>query len=1068
MKHPAIHSWLPALAVTAIITFTPRPVQATGDYEEQPLTPLSDLLQLDQLPFKTVQQIHDEIGKPAPKAENVDVEKEATAFKAMTPAQVVARIDQLVLQARATQDTPTLNLLNDLRDLHAGPANAAEIADYLAWRTAKADHDADEIVARLDKAPPALVPHYLYLRGAAFYHAQEKKDAKERFEKILKEYPTHPRAEVAQFMAARCELGLSRISDDEKPKATEPDHRALAKKLLEDYMAKYPKGRFAGDALGWLGAWYWDGDDIYTALKCYLGQLDIPDHPELMSSAVKMCEKILTFSATDPKAEDLVAIARNPAAAQALVYLVVNTAVVNGADEKVEDVKAWRKKVLPEISKAIAGQEALYKNATWRPRYLSILALAASGDGNQEEALKLLDTAGADSQTDDLLLARGVVCQRAKRSAEAVTAFRALLDKFPASPLVRGAQLRLGIALADDHRAGEAVLELDPLLPKDPNARPPDPPSTGYDETGVYPTYADIPGHEVAQLIDLWLNFAPIAELAAPAAASGLDPVKRLRLTEPIAERLLAREQFDEAKKYMTPAQYDLVAGPLEKLTAAAKSAKDPAAHAASCLALGDAWAAARGKLLTYPLDTDEHRTRTYSQGAAEANSDRLKAAAVLGYTGNLALELENRDELRHAFNWWLESSDARRGAATTSTAIWRALRAMPLIANVSQFTFDRAIERNWTETAHKLDSRLRTECPASVEAKRYSIPWNFSEPVQTHPYTDEGDFILGMLDITDHEWQGDRDETERLKSLVDQAGTASQAELKASAEKFRNEAKPKFRDAYGARWVNCFDDLASFFSVPNVPGDVRAGYVTLRAWFHDRSAVGSDGYRDDATEKTEHPDVTLQKDIAAALADPQTKPVADFYEFLNLAVIANHFVFRKLENVPKTQEADVLEEKHLNTYRTRDYPLLAAKTRAFLEKYPKSRKREAALLLEARAMFRASEAVPVDVPASWPQVPTWKGDTLTTLIQQVPFDAKRVRAALDAYDREFPKGRYAADIRDYRADLMPLIKARPAAREWLLKYISNVGYSHPLCFMTAWLHEQLGSAPSKTAQPKS
>jgi len=32
------------------------------------------------------------------------------------------------------------------------------------------------------------------------------------------------------------------------------------------------------------------------------------------------------------------------------------------------------------------------------------------------------------------------------------------------------------------------------------------------------------------------------------------------------------------------------------------------------------------------------------------------------------------------------------------------------------------------------------------------------------------------------------------------------------------------------------------------------------------------------------------------------------------------------------------------------------------------------------------------------------------------PFDPKRVMQALDDYDREFPNGRYAADVRDMRA----------------------------------------------------
>ena len=52
------------------------------------------------------------------------------------------------------------------------------------------------------------------------------------------------------------------------------------------------------------------------------------------------------------------------------------------------------------------------------------------------------------------------------------------------------------------------------------------------------------------------------------------------------------------------------VAGYIERDYTSAREAKEPAAHAAACLKLDDAWAAARGKQLTYPLDTDETRRK--------------------------------------------------------------------------------------------------------------------------------------------------------------------------------------------------------------------------------------------------------------------------------------------------------------------------------------------------------------------------------------------------------------------------------------------------------------------------
>ncbi len=1144
---PATLLSLATLAITAAVA--PAPLRATGGFDEEPLTSIPDLIKLDQLPAKTFQQIHDETRQPAPKVEKVDVPGEVAAFQGKTGTQVLARIDQLVVQARATQDIETLNLLNDLRDLYAGPANAAETAEYVAWRTGKPALEADDIDARLKKASPALRPHYLYLRGAVVFRAPDadQKDVKSQvwFDRILKEFPKHPRAEVALFMSARCQISQSRARDyTAYQPVIEPAKRARAKALLDEYLAKYPKGRWAGDVLGWLGAWHYDGKNYSEALTIYLSQIDYPGHPELTISALEMCEKTLSHLVSAPREKAWAAVAKNPLAAQALVYLLINSAEsdnYNGKLDPADDVKAWKKKLLPQVAAAIASQEKLYQDATWRPRYLSTLALALSGAGRQDEALKLLDTAGPAAQTDDLLLARGAVLQRAKRHPDAVASYRTLLEKFPKSPLARGAHLRLGLALADDHQAGHAVLELDQLIykapaageaPNKPAAPEEAPPADeADDDSGAIPIYSYVTDNAVQQLIDQWLNFAPIEELAAPAAVPGLDPVKRLRLTEPIAERLLAKEQFEEARKFMTPAQFDLAAGPIAKLTAAAREAKDPAARATACLALADAWSVARGKLLTYPLDTDKYRSEVYAGEAPDANTRRAESAAAFGYGGNIRLDLENRDELRHAFNWWIEASDAQPGSATTATALWRALRAMPLVADVSQFAYGRAVSRKWTEVARKLYDRLRTECADSVEAKRFAVTWSFPPPKKGAPDEYQGYVsrdpagaafpVSEALGVEESDSAGVSETTtvdQRLEDLARDARTAKPEALKARLQTWHEAVKGGITGLYATRWVNFFDDLALFFSEPGIDGETRQRYVQMRARFLQRSAVGSGDYDTEAPEKEAHPDTLLQKDIATALADPRTKPAADYFEFLNLAVIANHFVFMKENNVAKSKEAEMLEGKDGNTYRTHNYPLLAKKVRAFLDKYPQSKKREAALLLEARAIFRGSEEMPFRNSVTWPQGARWEGGYVTTVASQEPFDARRVGAALDAYDLAVPKGRYAPDIRDYRAavalrlrdwksalemtiaqmddtlrqdlqepaalrlgtifdqladeryraDLVPVIKANPRARTLLLKYLADDFNAHPLRYLAAWLREQVGASTTPPTRPKS
>ncbi|MDR3720707.1 MAG: tetratricopeptide repeat protein, partial [Candidatus Acidoferrales bacterium] len=725
--------------LASLLAVSPLAVRATGDFYELPLQTLPDYLKLDQLPAKSIDDIVAESAKPAPEAPEINFAAELLELSKKPGRDALASVDKMIVAARAKAASPLLNLLNDIRDVLAGPATAAETASYLQWRIEKADQfgvtldkgkaaespssppqpDAalgKEIDAAIDKASPALKPHWLYLSGAVEFLSRDIDGAQSTFLDLAKEYPKSPRAEVALFMAARCAVYKARNSEyNQQDMKLNAADRPAAKKLWDEYFAKYPHGRFLGDALGWYGAYAFDGRDFGTALRCYLQQLEMTDHPELAPMAAEMVMKTLSHIASDPKDKYFAEVAKYPKGAQALVYLVINTSEsdnYNGKLDSIDEVRGWRKKVLPRIAAAISAQGKLYQNAEWKPRYLAMLAYAASGVGQHEQAIKLLESAGAATeQSDDLLMARGVVFHRARRPAEAAKALQTLLEKFPDSPLVKGARLRLGLALADDHRGGEAVLALHKLLPekKDATEKKPDAPDAANannqpaadeEETPEEPDGDQILyGLDLAQiraLIDTLLNFAPESELAAAAQTSGLDPVLRLMFTEAVAERYLAREQFDEAKKYMTPAQYGLLAASLEKLTIAAREAKEPAARLAACLKLGDAWAAARGKLLTYPLDTHERRREVYIDYFAEANVRRADSAPFIGASGNYKLDLENRDELRHAFNWWIEASNADHGAPQTAPALWRALKAMPQIADVSPFTYERAATRKW------------------------------------------------------------------------------------------------------------------------------------------------------------------------------------------------------------------------------------------------------------------------------------------------------------------------------------------------------------------------------------
>ena len=229
-------------------------------------------------------------------------------------------------------------------------------------------------------------------------------------------------------------------------------------------------------------------------------------------------------------------------------------------------------------------------------------------------------------------------------------------------------------------------------------------------------------------------------------------------------------------------------------------------------------------------------------------------------------------------------------------------------------------------------------------------------------------------------------------------------------------------------------------------------------------------------------------------------RKVEDYLGCLDCSVVAN-----KIEDIPFP---GVDKDGEKLTYRARDFAELEQVTRAFLEKHPRSRKREAALLLHAKALSLGMKRQVFDRDASWPAAPRWEGGSNPVTTAQIPFDAGRLKRALDQYDKEFPRGRYAKEIRDFRGtlavrtrdwktalattvpqlddaakpslqddagerltevfnklsdervrpELLAAIKADKRARERLAEMIEGGGGNAMFVCMTAWLREQLAA----------
>lgn len=1070
----------PALIACLCLAGASPRLRASGDFYDEPLPTLSALLRSEQLPAKSVGDL---VRKPAAQAPEkpVDFQAEIAALATQPAAQAQAAVARLLIAARAEQPVigPGMaNLLHDLRDLYAaGQATPEETTAYINWRLAhtaafaiswgQAERRAawdrpdplDETLKReferqTAAASPALKPHWLYLRGAATFKSGDDLDSEKWFQKVLAEFPAHPRAEAALFMVARCLLSQSRDASDNATTVpgfryrTRPEVLARAKKAFEAYLAQYPQGRFAGDALGWLGAAAYDAQDYVTAARLYLQQLELPGRPELAEPASDMCEKVLSHLASAPDDAKFNELARTPAAALGLVYLVLNSSEAdnfNGDADAPEAVREWRRSVLPRLARAITANEALYQDVQWRPRYLALLAMATSGAGRNDDALRLTELAG-EAKSDDLLFARGLTLQRARRSKEAAAAYGDLLTVFPQSPLAAEARLRMGFALFDDHRAGEALVDILKAAPPLERYYP------GYPQP-ILTTLE--PGH-FHQLADAIMNFAPVPELIAGADTPGLAPEQLQQLREVIAQRLLAREDFEEARKFMAPGQWALAAEKLAQLTRDARAAATPAEKAAAALALGDAWAAARGKLLTAPLDTEKGRSDLFAGQSANAGLRRVENAQALNAAGNYQLDLENRDELRHAFNWWLEASDAQPKTPLAAKALWRALQAMPAIADVSAFHYQRAVAKKWGAISRKLYDRLKKEHPASEEALTLAVYWDFPPPQEADP---ERDSMMGTYAgtttargsrVEQGSWRGfageeeegggrgDKDAdalTEQILGLEKLAATAEPAAFKKAVENLQRKAHRTLTSDTAASWVNYLDDLALFAGEPDPGREVRARYVKLRTRTMRLATFGYWPVLDNgraAGAEAEDSDPVLRADVVKAQADPKMAKAADYLAFLECAVVANHIVDMPFPGVDKDGGS--------YTYRSRNYAELEKLTRAFLEKFPKSKKREAALLLHAKALHFGMKPEIYDPGAAWPEAPRWEGGSGPVTTTQIPFDAARLKAALDQYEKEFPKGRYVPEIRDFRGALAERTGQWKVALETTLAQLEDAG----------------------------
>ena len=123
------------------------------------------------------------------------------------------------------------------------------------------------------------------------------------------------------LMRARCEIEMAR--DLERDGLDAAEVRRKAEVTLEDYLSRYPDGRFVSDAIGWKGAVASDRVDWPQALKSYLSMLEGTPTREVIRTALRECDRVFGEMLKDEGVLDglpVEKLAAHPAAAMMFVY----------------------------------------------------------------------------------------------------------------------------------------------------------------------------------------------------------------------------------------------------------------------------------------------------------------------------------------------------------------------------------------------------------------------------------------------------------------------------------------------------------------------------------------------------------------------------------------------------------------------------------------------------------------------------------------------------------------------------------------------------------------------------
>lgn len=711
----------------------------------------------------------------------------------LDPEKRLAEIDRLLAENRGGPYTVRrANLLHELRELAADPALFEVAGSYVEWRVlhdtplpseppAERPWDMEEedfktlqqfyefqvkqrltfFEEQIAKADPRMERYWKVRRGALFFEIRRYSEAEAEFSTVIEGQPDHPRAEAASLMLARCKIEQSRMLRRGADAADKTDEifalLAEAETILTEFLNLHPEGRFAPDAEGWLGAIAFDRGLLGTAVKHQLARLDRQPTREITRTVLRECDLIFEklLESRDPGARDpwidpqeqfdSAAVARHPLVARLFVQHCIDPAAhislpmwwddsESGGRTTIDFLKRRVLSPLPFVRLALDGLGKELVKAKSKPdaTTLTLLAWAATEEGEHEQALALLDQIAAGALNDESLHARAIVLQRLGRHAEAVAAFDSLATAFPNSLLASDLPYRRSVSLVQSRQAGKAITALLPLVF-------PIPPAAGEmaDEAASPPSLH--PQEQLLQWLDSLVQFSPLEELEGAFAATAQNATHRNLLRDAIRTRALAAHRFDVAARYlsdetdesvaedawlssplsdkrrMTRADWEAQAGPL--LSGYAELAKNPPAsgQAKVHFAIARQWMACRGTLAMPGVSL------CYYAASEEEKQDLLRRRNALEMgipREDIHRELDHRDEATHALEHALEAAKSA-DPAIAAPALELANQCLFRRAEFSLYQKSRALETAATQLSADLHRQLRERFPDSPEAKR-------------------------------------------------------------------------------------------------------------------------------------------------------------------------------------------------------------------------------------------------------------------------------------------------------------------------------------------------------------